>query len=516
MLDQVDNQRCLQPFDCGSQFKCVDGRCIPAPECGTDTNGCEDPEGGCLGPGAIPIPDPDTPNCGLGDPNANPFARRDCIFNCNIFCDEWEKVAANLSDDTEIKDCHPDDACSACKSCQPGPDSPDEAAVRKAFDAAIDEVYDNLEFKKEEQEFELEELEAERDADLEQIKLDLLELDDEIKDLNEAILQDPGNQALRDERNEKILEQNDKRQEGYDRETQYRNDLRNMNERHADERDAYFDQIKDLREEKNDRLKAMKNRGVCKNKKAGVDRPCYCNPYIDEDTGKLVDDSKGRECYLCNTEDGIWEYKNDLCTLTCERCIVCQDGQELCASLTLPEDEAGDICLKAREKAEKRCKKVEELEKRCPYPQQACQVEGPNPGGNLTAEVAEDGHVAVLQGGSQKLTSLTGEITKLRIDISADATGSFSVVSNGTAYFNGGNIKPLIGRGYFVIAGSDDRPEENLTGRPKVIGPVTSGEFCLADTSEVTSSEGESAVYEYRWFADNEPLTFNKITKLHY
>ena len=118
MLDQYDNKRCLQPFDCGSQFKCVGGRCIPAPECKDDTNGCEDPEGGCLGPGAIPIPDPDTPNCGLGDPNVNPFARKDCVFNCNIFCDEWEKVAANLTDDSEIKDCHPDDACSACKSCK--------------------------------------------------------------------------------------------------------------------------------------------------------------------------------------------------------------------------------------------------------------------------------------------------------------------------------------------------------------------------------------------------------------
>ena len=503
-----DGSSCKTPFDCGSQFKCVDGKCVTRPECAEDTNGCEDPAGNCLGPGAIPVPDPDTPNCGLGDPNTNPFARRDCIFNCNIFCDEWDKISANLTDDTEIKDCHIDDACSACKSCQPGPDSPDEEAVRKAFDAAIQEVRDNLAIREQEQEEELEDLAEERDEDLKIIKEELEEIADEISDLNEAILEDPQNEALRQERNDKITEQNDKRQEGYDREQQYRDDKRAMEEQHRAERDAYYDQIDDLQEEKTDRLKAMKNRGVCKNKKAGVDRPCYCPAYIDEDTNKLVDDGKGRECYLCNTESGAWEYKSDLCTLSCSRCIVCDNGEEVCATVNLPENEAGDICKKARKKAEKRCKKLEPLEERCPYPSVACEVEGPNPGGNITAEVAENGTLQVLQGGANSLQTANGELAKLAIQVSEDATGQFSLIC-ASANYNGGKIKPLRSQTFFTIVGSEERPDEKLEGKPKVIGSFVGSEFAQADVTEVISSEGEAAVYEYRWFLDKEMVTWS-------
>jgi hypothetical protein len=399
----------------------------------------------------------------------------------------------------------PDDACSACKSCQPGPDSPDQEAVRDGFNLKITEAQEELTDLQEAQELELEELAEQKDREIQIIQDQIKDIQKRIDAVDAQLAADPGNEALIQEKNQLELEKVVLQEYGFRIESEYREDLTAMEEAHKVAQDYWRDVINDLREARDERLKVMKNRGVCKNKKVGAGRPCYCPAYVDEDTQKVVDDGRNRECYLCNTDNGDWEYTSDLCTLSCERCITCDNGVNLCATVTLPEKDAGDICLKARKKAERRCQGEDELPKLCPYPREACQVDGPVGNANFSSDTSESGAVQILQGGQQKLQQNNGIVAYIYVLIAEGAQGTFFLRAS-EASLNGGAIKPLLLETSFTISGSDFLPEPKLTGKPKVTGPKTVDQYCQADTSEVVSSQGDAEVYEFRWFADNEPI----------
>jgi hypothetical protein len=467
------------------------------------------------------------PNCGLGDPNTNRFQAKDCIFNCNLFCDEWGKVSANLTSDSTIKDCKPDDACSACKSCQPGPDSPDEAAVRAAFDLGIRQTTDLMNERKEEQKEELVALKAEKDAIVEgiddeialidkQIELKQEEINDnrqEISDLqsdNEEGFNDGEIKALQD-KNEDLTEEigelredtRDLRDDIREVEDIYRENQQILKDNHKVEIDAYVDQINDLQDEKQARLKRMKNRGVCKPKTA-PNRPCYCPAYIDEESGRVVDDSMGKECFLCNTENGVWEYQDELCSVTCERCVVCDGGERTCASVTVSENQANDVCVQAMNKALTRCEEYEVPPPKCPYPQESCRVEGPLPGGNFNSEVnTSNGVLTISQGGERALSTNEGIVANIRLRLEEDATGMFALEALPSSQING--TENVIVEASYISIGTDVLPPDVIIGRPTVGGPKTVGEDMTSSVKDVTTTQSGTPVWEYRWYADGAP-----------
>ena len=122
----MDKKRCSNPFECGTQFECRGGFCEPSSECGDNSgnNGCKPIDGRCLAPNDFESelfkPSENLPSCGIGDPNYQPD-QKDCLYDCNLFCDEWGKISANLTPDTELKECSIDDACSPCRSCEIDP-----------------------------------------------------------------------------------------------------------------------------------------------------------------------------------------------------------------------------------------------------------------------------------------------------------------------------------------------------------------------------------------------------------
>lgn len=531
-----EGKRCIQPFDCGTMFKCVNGRCIPAPECQEDTNGCEEPEGGCLGPGPVPTPDPDVPNCGYGDPNTDLFQATDCIFNCNLFCDEWQKISANLTSDTSLKDCKTDDACSVCKSCQPGPDSPDISAVREAFDAQIQLLYDQLEERREEQKEELEELLEEKDKIIEEKKEQIETIEEEIVDLRKDIKErreelreweelenEEGDGTYQgeidaakddiDEWNEEINELlediRDIRDEMRDIESLYLENVTTMKDNHRREINEWNRLISELTKEKNKRLKRMRNRGVCKAIKV-PDRPCYCPPYIDEDTGKLVDDGKGRECFLCNTDNGNWEEQDDLCTISCERCVTCDNGRQACASITENQKGSFDICVRARKQAQRKCGDLEDLEKLCPYPQNGCKIEGPLPNSAFSFNLDESRELFILQGGDDYLPSNNGIIAIVYVQASAGAEGVWHLIPSRESYLND-NVGLFLDTGKLAVGDPDELFEEDLEGRPVISGkPEVGSEIIVQTEDEVFSGNSDSDEFEYRWFVDNVPLRWSE------
>ena len=110
------SKKCYSSWDCSASQQCRDNKCETRPECREDEINC----GECLGPVPPPKPNENGPNCGKGDPSEEKYDYEQCVFTCTAFCDEWYKIVGNLTADTDIKDCTPDDACSACRVCDVG------------------------------------------------------------------------------------------------------------------------------------------------------------------------------------------------------------------------------------------------------------------------------------------------------------------------------------------------------------------------------------------------------------
>lgn len=117
--------------------------------------------------------------------------------------------------------------------------------------------------------------------------------------------------------------------------------------------------------------------GLCVNQ-TGDARPCYCPSYIDDDTGKFVDTQSGRDCQLCNTQQGNWynpDESTGICSKFCSQTMVCDCGKVI-STVAQSRDGGADACVKARQILTEECNKICQVEP-CPYPEQACNFAGP-------------------------------------------------------------------------------------------------------------------------------------------
>lgn len=542
----MTGQRCSQPFDCGSQFKCFRGFCIPVPECPGDDNGCTAPGSECLEASQPePLPDPDTPNCGLGDPNTDPYVRKDCVSDCSIFCDEWSKITANLTPDTDLKGCSRDDACSVCRACNETEEA-DEDAVNAAsdyYDLIIGEVQTKKQLKEDEHEEGLDELfDAYLELDSELLdeyqvidgeKNQLISLaNGVIVEINILIderdaLTDPGEiEEKNDEIEAKLAELADLevvialKEDQLSDISEDRNDLsiayldnrRDRIDQHREQMKITNNYINQLIREKMAKLTALsKARGVCGDIKL-PNRACYCPSYIDKDNGRVVDDSAGRECYLCNVDNGHWQYTPDLCSVTCDQCVVCDTGEESCSSVTKNPDQSGDPCELARREATIKCSE-DKTPIDCAYPRQSCKVEGPFSNASFSWEEKDwrDFQVLrILQTGEDSAVEANGVLAKLRLisESVPDGTQFLVKVNKEETKINGTDrIEYKTIDGIVTITTEDSL---TIEGKPKLELTDNSDIKRVGSTVEINlddvTTQVSSPTYEYTWFADNKQL----------
>lgn len=500
------NKRCSQPFDCGSQFKCFRGFCIPVPECPENDNGCVSPLNECLEASQPePLPDPDGPNCGLGDPNTDPYVRKDCVSDCTIFCDEWSKVSANLTPDTDLKGCNIDDACSVCRTCS-AKESADPEAVQAAadyYDLVIAEVVTQKENLQDEHDEEMVAA-ALLIADTIQYKQDLQDEHDAKVLAGEPVDQaqhDADIQAV-DDHIAKLYEQKDRLEEQHDEQIKLI--------------DAYITQ---LYNEKAEHLVFLsKSRGICADIPV-PERPCYCPSYIDPE-GNYIDDAKNRECYLCDVDGGSWLYREDLCALSCDQCVVCDNGEEACGSAKKRPSDSGDVCSKARDAALRRCEEVEEVVD-CKYPRRACKVTGPfsDAAFSWEQENIDFQRIRVLQtGGNTPLPDNNGVLASISL-ISAVNTPEGSrfrirVIRKRKTEPNWSQLNGDDRQDFFTTDGevTIGAPLElKIIGRPDVELLENKTTKQVGDTAQITTEDVTvptvpNPSFEYTWFGDNKQL----------
>lgn len=499
----MEGQLCSQPFDCGTQFKCVGGRCVPLPDCLEGDNGCESPNE-CLEASPAPQPDPDTPNCGIGDPNTDTFQVKDCIFNCNTFCDEWSKISANLTANTELKNCNIDDACSVCRTCEPGEGADDESkqALTNYYMNLISQVQQERADLLEEQEEEEDGLESEKQNELQPISDEIQRIQTEISDITP-----PSNSAEEDELdslNQELSAQYILEAEVINRYIKLKEE---MEKRHENALKLIDDYILQLIRELEERLKVLEQaRGVC------IDipppnRPCFCPAYIDRETEEVVDDANGRECYTCNIDSGSWEYRGDLCTVSCSKCVVCDTGIESCATVNQEANKPGDVCVLAQEKALAACETAPEQELKCPYPKPACDIQGPFPDSAFSYEIIDGNSLLISQGGDSPLSSNTGIPAVISVYAASSASGVYPITVNSKkTLINGSREISFDTVTGYVQVGGTEAPPALVTGLPKINGSSkTVGATVTTDLGEVEVADA-SPSWEYAWFADNVQL----------
>ena len=507
-------QSCVQPFDCGSQFKCVNGVCIPLPDCsdgGADCGPGEENPDICTAPQGTIQPDADTPNCGLGDASTDYTAVRDCVeFNefeslldCSTFCDEWSKVTGNLTPDTELKDCKTDDACSACRTCQNSGDVDEglKDAVIKQYNDEIERIRGAKAAVEIAQQAEQAALLQAKDDAVAAIDDQIAVLDAELAGLDLSTSEGIAR------RNEIVLEKGALSLERNEVINQYTQDRLDMEQAHAEELRVYDDQIRFLEDERDKRVDQIEGgRGICVNIEI-PNRPCFCPPYVNQE-GKFIDDSSGKECYLCNTETGGWEYRADLCTISCTRCVVCDDGQESCATVTSPIDQANDLCVKAQDKCKLSCAEVkQDSGSICPYPQQSCEVTGPFAAQGFSYAVsAIDGSITIMQGGTTPLPSSSGVPATIKLVATNNAAvGTYYIRVSPESEINGQAEIFERDFGRISFSGTEACPEAE--GKPRIVGPSPYvGSELSVDMNSVLPGYTDP-VYSYRWLADGKPIT---------
>lgn len=542
----MTGQRCSQPFDCGSQFKCFRGFCIPVPECPGDDNGCTAPGSECLEASQPePLPDPDTPNCGLGDPNTDPYVRKDCVSDCSIFCDEWSKITANLTPDSDLKGCSVDDACSVCRACNETEEANEDAvqAASDYYDLLIDEVETQKQFKIDEYEEGLDELtdvynqtygelydtyqllQAERnelisqhDEYLDELAQLIAERDSltdpaEIADKDVEIADKQAQiTAIEDEidvKNDQISENTEART---DLTQEYLDNKEERKDQHEEQIKITDDYLYQLNKEKADKLTFLsRTRGICGDIKL-PNRACYCPAYIDKDNGRVVDDSDGRECYLCNVDSGHWEYEPELCSVTCDQCVICDNGDQACASVTKNPSEPGDPCELARKKAVTKCSEVQTVID-CAYPRQICEVKGPLSSASLSWEEKDwrDFQVLrILQTGGDSAVEANGVTAKLRLiaESVSDNTQFLVKVNREGTRVNGTDRTEFATVDGLITINTED--VLSIDGKPKVELTDNSDIKRVGSTVEINVDDVTTQVpfpsYEYTWYADNKQL----------
>ena len=195
------------------------------------------------------------------------------------------------------------------------------------------------------------------------------EIDDEIANLDPVADADEI-ADLREEKNDLIRAKNQLFQD-------YIQAKRDLKEQHEAELEQYYEIRVFLNEERVRKLEALDEKSVCKDITINQNRPCYCPPYVDPDSGKVINDSLNRECELCNTETGEWEENDELCVDSCTKIVTCDDGSQKTATARVYRSEGKDVCKEAMKKATQKCKNEFEEGQKCPCPKPTCESEGP-------------------------------------------------------------------------------------------------------------------------------------------
>ena len=277
---------------------------------------------------------------------------------------------------------------------------------------------------------------------------------------------------------------------------------------HEEELERFDNYIKQLDADYKAKKEQLENqRGVCLEIPV-PNRPCYCPAYIDVETGKTIDDANGRECYLCNTDSGEWEYRGDLCTVSCSRCVVCNDGIEVCDTITEQPNRARDICVKARNKALARCAEVEPEERLCDYPKPPCEVTGPHPAAGFSYEVRETtGDMVIMQGGQASLPSNNGVVARVGFRANSDVQpGEYEILINRlqTQINSSGEQPYAIENGTIIVGSGEITPDFDnppvIDGNTKSVGGTIS-----LDASKCFDNDSNPLVV-YRWWADQVAL----------
>lgn len=119
----------------------------------------------------------------------------------------------------------------------------------------------------------------------------------------------------------------------------------------------------------------LKKDGLCVNM-TNENRPCYCPSYIDESSGRYVDTQTGKDCQLCDTQQGNWYTPDDetgICSKYCVQTMVCDCGISL--SVMAKSKKGGDeACALARKILTKKCNKDCEPTD-CPYEEGTCNFQ---------------------------------------------------------------------------------------------------------------------------------------------
>lgn len=487
-------KRCNSSWDCSSQQSCVNGFCEAKSECSNDEDRpeCEERIGECLGPAPPPEPNPNGPNCGIDQLNLTPT--RDCVPDCVNFCDEWAKISANLTADTEIKDCDPDDACSACRTCErsgePDPDQVD--AIKERYGEVIDEVYEDKAAREKEQEKELEELEQTYKDGIKAANDRIDEIDEEIDQLDPEVDEDQI-ESLRVERNRLVQYKADLTRDYL----KQREDLKKL---HQEQLKQYDEIVDFLKEERDRKLEALVEKSICKDISVNDNRPCYCPPYVD-DNGKVVNDSLNRECQLCNTTTGKWEDQPQLCIETCTKTATCDDGTIKTATISAPRSEGRNLCEEAAEAAFLRCgDDLPDPSQACPCPEPECEVSGPFTGTSVPY-VARPTSASTDQSGDP-VGETKGSYLKVRFEsLGNNKPQKIFIDPQGTSV-NGGKVKFQAEEAYIGFDGGG--VPGIVGGTASIDGPSSAGLIVSANVDNVVtvpdiSIIGKNLLYIWRY-----------------
>lgn len=552
-------QACFSSWDCGSNFFCNGGiceaaeGCSPGPDSGPDC-GNDPRDGECLGPAAPPEPNQNGPNCGTRGELPELVPTKDCVFQCNNFCDEWDKISANLDDDSEIKDCNPDDACSVCKECvdDDRKDPDQEKAINKRYDDAIQDQKDLKELRQEQHIVELgnfdttyNDARSALDTDIATLEGEESQLTTDISALNaerQGLASEaqslgatppyppnpwppassPGgepnpNQDRLNEIFDRMVEidneledKNDRLEQIVDTElpalesqsetldTDYENDREALIADQEAEINEYDDIIVFLQEEKKNKLEALDNRSICRDiPLSSGERPCYCPAYVDTE-GNVVNDALNRECDICNVETGNWENREELCSDSCTRSVICDDGGESSATITAARGTYEDICAEAHKQAIAKCRKFDDDGRKCPCPPVECEVEGPLKDALVEYEI--NGNSAkILQNGDVKMSGSSGAYLLTNWQgLGGSRTQKVYIDPRGTL-INGGNVKFRTEPG--TISFGSGAPLYEISGSASISGEPYTGDILEIIDSNVTTLP-EGLVLLYIWYAD--------------